>query len=88
MFRVEWLQPALDELAALWVEGDSAFRRLVTAASTAIDRELCDNPEEKSESREGEERVFFSYPLGAFFHIDHAASIVWIGHVWDIRRNR
>jgi hypothetical protein len=33
MFRVRWERAALDELAALWTQADSAARRAITAAA-------------------------------------------------------
>jgi hypothetical protein len=60
MFRVEWLGAALEELAALWVRGDSESRRLITAATRAIDEELKSRPEEKGESRAEGERILIS----------------------------
>lgn len=37
MFRVEWLDQALDELAAIWTAADSALRQDITAAASQID---------------------------------------------------
>ncbi len=86
MFRVEWLETALEELAALWLRADSESRRLVTAAARALDEALTDRPEEKGESRAEGERVFFSFPLGVVFDVDHNRSVARVLHVWDIRR--
>lgn len=86
MFRVRWIQTALNELAAVWMEADSPSRQLITAASHAIERELQTEPEEKGESRGGPERIFFSYPLGMLYAVDAATSTVWITHIWNIRR--
>jgi len=86
MYWVAWLEAALEELAALWVRGDSESRRLINAATRAIDEELKSRPEEKGESRAEGERVLFSFPLGVGFEVDHARSVVRIFHVWDIRR--
>jgi hypothetical protein len=63
MFRVEWLQEALDELTNLWLQADSSLRQAITAATHALDQELCVDPYRGSESREDEERVLFAYPL-------------------------
>jgi len=63
MFRVEWLQDALDELTRLWMQADSALRQAITAATHAIDQELQVDPYRQSESREDDERVLFVYPL-------------------------
>ena len=44
MFRVEWLDEAIEELAAIWMHADSANRPVIIDASNAIDRELQANP--------------------------------------------
>lgn len=86
MFRVQWLQTALDELTTMWTEADSPSRQLITIAAHAIDQELRVAPEEKGESRQSQQRIFFSYPLGILYAVDAAASTVWVAHVWIIRR--
>jgi hypothetical protein len=40
MFQVEWLQSALDELAAIWMQADSALRQAITVATHQIDQLL------------------------------------------------
>jgi len=86
MFRVRWIQTALDELATAWMQADSASRQDITIAADAIDHELQTNPQNKGESRTEGERIFFVSPLGVLFEVDTAASIVWVLHVWNIRR--
>jgi hypothetical protein len=86
MFRVEWLQEALDELANLWMQADSALRQAITAATHALDQELQVDPYRNSEAREDEERVLFAYPLGVQIEVDLQQRIVWILHVWRFRR--
>ena len=85
MFRVEWLDQAIDELAAIWMRADSDKREAVTEASNAIDRELQTDPFRESESRDDERRVLFVPPLGAFFRVDTQERIVWVGHIWYYR---
>jgi len=86
MFRVEWLQEALDELTLLWMQAESSLRQALTAATHRIDQELHTDPYRQSESREDEERVLFVYPLGVQFEVDLQRRIVWILHVWQFRR--
>jgi hypothetical protein len=86
MFRVLWIRPALDELAALWAAGDSNLRRNITASSNLIDRELQVDPYRSSESRYDESRVLFVYPLGVQIEIELEQRIVWVLHVWRFRR--
>jgi hypothetical protein len=86
MYRVQWIQAALDELAAIWVDADSALRAAITAAAHKAEQEFRADPERISESREEAERVAFVPPLGFEIVIDFADGIVWVGHVWLIRR--
>ena len=86
MFRVEWIQTALDELTDLWVGTDSEGRDRITVAAQAIDRELSTNPYRQTESRDDEERVLHAYPLGVLIEIDLARRLVWVLHVWRFRR--
>ena len=88
ILRVEWLQSALTDLAALWVQADSGLRQAITAAADVIDHELGANPDAKGESREEEERVFFVYPLGVQFEVQVLKALVRVLHVWDIRRRK
>ena len=64
MYRVEWLQSALDELTAIWTRADSALRRAITAASHQIDRQLQHDPDQQGESHPKGRRVLFAPPLG------------------------
>jgi hypothetical protein len=73
MFRVEWLQRALEDLATIWMQADSALRQDITAATEALDQELQADPFRNSEAREEEERVLFAYPLAAQIEIDLSA---------------
>lgn len=45
MFRVEWRQSALDELAAAWIRADAAQRQAVTAAAPALEQRLRVSPD-------------------------------------------
>jgi hypothetical protein len=56
MFRVEWLQSALDELTTLWIQADPTLRQALTAASHTIDQRLSINPRGEGESRSGKGR--------------------------------
>jgi hypothetical protein len=38
MLDVVWLQRAVNNLAEIWNEGDSAFRRELTSAANTVDR--------------------------------------------------
>jgi hypothetical protein len=76
----------LAELAAIWVRADAESRRVITAATHALDQELQAAPDLLGESRGENERVLFAYPLALWIEIDHTQLIVWVLHVWQIRR--
>jgi hypothetical protein len=86
MYRVEWIQKALDKLASIWIQADSNMRQAITAASHTIDNELQNDPFRQSESRDNDERVLFEYPLAALIQVDLQQRIVWVLHVWQFRR--
>jgi hypothetical protein len=67
MFRVEWLQSALDALARLWIRANSTERQAITAASQSIDRKLSEDPNNEGESRFGAIRITFVPPLVILF---------------------
>ncbi len=85
MFRVEWLQSALDDLASVWVQADSALRQAITVATHLIDPQLRKNPNQQGESREEGKRVLFIPPLGISFEVDSQQRLVSIAHVWSFR---
>jgi plasmid stabilization system protein ParE len=88
MFRVEWIQKALDDLANIWSQSDSGSRDRITKATNELDKSLQRNPYRMSEARtdDSEKRVLFEYPLGAIIEIDLAQRKVWVVHVWRFRR--
>ncbi|MBI1917398.1 MAG: hypothetical protein HYS12_22080 [Planctomycetes bacterium] len=86
MFRVEWIQAALDDLASIWMQADAALRQAITTAAQTIDQQLEADPFRQSESREDDERVLFVYPLGAEIEVDLRQRIVWVLHVWQFRQ--
>jgi hypothetical protein len=86
MYRVEWLQEALDELTTLWIAADEDLRQEITAATHALDQELQADPYRNSESRGVDERVLFAYPLAILIEIDSQPGIVWVLNVWRFRR--
>jgi hypothetical protein len=70
MFRVEWLESALDELTTVWMQAESSLRPAITAATHQIDQQLRADPIGCSESRSGETRVLFEKPLGVNFYVE------------------
>jgi plasmid stabilization system protein ParE len=82
MFRARWMQRARDDLAAVWLAADSAGRRAITAASSAIDRQLQAGPDNCGESRPNGRRIHFVAPLAVLFEVDHQRSVVYVLHIW------
>lgn len=75
-FALEWKQTATDELAAIWMRGDSAMRRAITTAANKVDQLLRDDPYGQSESRESDRRIIFVAPLAVTFRVNHATDTV------------
>lgn len=88
MYRVEWLQSALDELATVWVQADSSQRQAITAANHWIDQQLKHDPLDQGESRPKGRRVFFAPPLGVTFRVEPSSSTVVVVHVWRFRQGK
>lgn len=86
MFRVEWHQQALDELAGMWVQGDPTLRHAITAATRLLDVELQEDPFRQSESRDDNRRILFIYPLAVRVEVDLLRRSVAVLHVWRFRR--
>ncbi len=86
MFRVIWLERALDQLTALWVQADTALRGGITAAVAQIDRELQTRADKAGESRSGRRRILFATPLGIFYEIDDDNQTVIVVKVWLFSR--
>jgi hypothetical protein len=86
MFRVEWFQSALNELAAVWMQAAPSERQAITKASHLIDQELVENPQEKGESRPKGRRIEFFSPLAVTYRVDIVNYAVMITHVWRYRQ--
>lgn len=86
MFQVRWKQSALDELAELWIQADSATRKIITAATNQLDQELAQDPQNVGESRSGFERICFLFPLGIRFEVDNQQAKVQVLQVWSYRK--
>jgi hypothetical protein len=86
MFRVRWEDTALSELAAIWLQADSALRQLITDATNRIDQQLQTDPLTDSESRPGGRRILFVSPLGITFRIEADGQTVSVLRVWLFRR--
>jgi hypothetical protein len=81
MFRVEWLQIALDELTNLWTQSDSAQRQAITSASHNLEQRLRSDPANEGESRPGGRRITFVAPLAVRFQVEADGQTVTVLHV-------
>lgn len=70
MYRVEWLHSALNELAAIWMQGDSTLRRAVTAAATLVEQRLQLSAPNEGESRSRGRRITLIPPLAITFRLE------------------
>jgi hypothetical protein len=85
MFTVRWTRSALNELAALWLQADASFRQAITLATNQIDLTLQRDPENAGESRDGNERVLFEFPLAIRFEAVTQRRVVRVLHVRSFR---
>jgi len=81
MYEVDWLQEALDELTALWLDADSALRDALTDASHRVDQLLSQDPHGAGEARSGNQRIIFIDPLAVFYRIELDGQTVTVLHV-------
>jgi hypothetical protein len=88
MFRVEWLQSALDDLAGHWIEADQGLRQALTVASQEIDERLRRDPGNEGESRPSGRRMTFVPPLAVTFRIDVDGQTVTVVEILLYRRPR
>jgi hypothetical protein len=86
MFTVRWVRSAQNELATVWTQADSAMRQAITFSVHQIDQELQRDPENIGESRAGNERIFFLFPLGIRFEVNKDEFVVRVLHAWSYRR--
>ena len=81
MFRVDWLQVAMEELSDHWMQADSTRRQAITAASHALDNRLMSDPANEGESRADGIRITFVPPLAVHFRIEADGQTVTVLHV-------
>ena len=81
MFRIEWLQSAMDELSSLWIGADSTQRQAITSATHAVEQRLQIDPANEGESRSGNRRITFVAPLAVRFRVEAYGQTVTVLHV-------
>ncbi len=88
MYRVEWLQSALDDLANIWNLADSAFRQQITQGSHRVEQQLRRDPHQAGESRSKGRRIVFEPPLAMVFKVEEDDQTVSILEVRCFRSRR
>jgi hypothetical protein len=86
MFRLHWLQTALDQLMTIWMPADSPLRKAITTATQQIDQQLQSDPYGQSESRPQGRRILLVSPLGVLFRIEADGLTVTVLRVWVFRK--
>jgi hypothetical protein len=81
MYTVEWKQSALNRLAAIWNQADSAQRQAITQASHELEERLKNNRHGEGESRSKGRRITFVPPLATTFRLEGDGNTVTILHV-------
>jgi hypothetical protein len=88
MYRVEWVDAALKELAADWERADSGLRLAITRAAHEIDSVLADNPRGEGESRPNGRRILHIPPIGLFYRLEADGQTVTVLQIWVYRTRR
>lgn len=88
MYQVSWQPAAIQELADLWTRADTTVRQAINDAVEQVDDRLERNPSSFGESRGGNNRVGFAFPLVVMFTISSEKSTVYVAHVRPWRRIR
>ena len=82
MYELVWLPRARDELLAIAAATPDSARPLLIWAIGDIDYRLSRRPADEGESRPGNRRIAFSWPLVVVYEVDDVAHRVRIGHAW------
>jgi hypothetical protein len=83
-YYVEWDDRALTALDEIWKT--SHDREAIQNVATRIDTELTFNPTEAGESREGDFRVLFKFPIVVWFRVIERIQLVQVVYIRAIRR--
>jgi hypothetical protein len=80
-YPVYWASIAENQLTRIWL--GSRRRGPVTAAANAVDARLGLDPTSVGESRSGDYRVVFEWPLIVTFRVDRQNQAVFVVAVWE-----
>jgi hypothetical protein len=75
MYRVEWLQNALNGLAGIWIAADPLMRQQIVLAANEIDRKLAADPLNESETRPVADEFVLCFRLPWFFELSQATTL-------------
>ena len=87
-FRVRWADQALNQLAELWNQADSAGRQQITHLAHLLDQRPSGDPYRFSESRPQARRITFIPPLAATYQIESDGMTVSVLHIRLYRKRR
>jgi hypothetical protein len=85
MYSVEWLESALNDLAAEWTQADAEIRQAITDATNMADQQLEQDPYANSESRPQGRRIMFVSPLALLYRVEENLGRLTVIHVWTFR---
>ncbi len=88
MFRLDWLQSALDELTNIWLAADAGVRQSITKATHEVEQRLLSDPINEGESRAKRQRITFADPLAVTFQVEADGRTVTVLHVRLFRPRR
>jgi hypothetical protein len=83
-YIVDWIDEVVAKYQAIYKKATD--RGAVYRAVEAIDLQLQVDPNEKGESREGNQRIFLQKPLGVVFEVDAAQRKVYVISLWRTHR--
>ena len=81
-YGVVYESSAERDLTEIWLR--SRLRYAITQAADRIDAELSSNPRGCGESREGDRRVLYVWPMGVSYKIDEDQQRVRVISVWKV----
>jgi plasmid stabilization system protein ParE len=81
-YDVIWLPDAEQELATIWMQaGDKSA---ITRSANQIDAALRRNAANEGESRPGNRRILFAFPLGVIFRVLPDNRTVQVSRIWRV----
>lgn len=82
MFSIFRSSQAVAPLQDTWERAGDTLREEILRATQRLDQQLCTDPQERGESRDGQARILFEAPLAAVFEVDEEKKLVRILRTW------